>query len=139
MLIFPETGVDCSCVGLPTQIYTGHCRTSISRERSWEPTCGYIKIGSHLRLFILPASLLRSLALNICCYMFRMSGIWGYQTALDLYLEQHGIKTLIFAGVNADQVGLPSLCNVFILTQSPHSSVFWARSSTPIIAVTMSF
>lgn len=34
-----------------------------------------------------------------------MSGLWGYQTALDLYLEQNGIKTLIFAGVNADQVG----------------------------------
>ncbi|KAF9814916.1 hypothetical protein IEO21_04860 [Rhodonia placenta] len=33
----------------------------------------------------------------------RMSGIWGYQTALDLYLEENGITTLFFAGVNADQ------------------------------------
>ena len=37
----------------------------------------------------------------------RMSGIWGYQTALDLYLQEHGITTLLFAGVNADQVRLP--------------------------------
>ncbi|KAI0068225.1 Isochorismatase hydrolase [Artomyces pyxidatus] len=36
----------------------------------------------------------------------RMSGIWGYQTALDLYLEENGITTLLFAGVNADQVSL---------------------------------
>ncbi|KII94059.1 hypothetical protein PLICRDRAFT_101114 [Plicaturopsis crispa FD-325 SS-3] len=34
----------------------------------------------------------------------RMSGIWGYQTALDLFLKENGIKTLFFSGVNADQV-----------------------------------
>ncbi|PPQ99606.1 hypothetical protein CVT24_005182 [Panaeolus cyanescens] len=34
----------------------------------------------------------------------RMSGLWGYQTALDLYLKENGITTLLFAGVNADQV-----------------------------------
>ncbi|KIJ68483.1 hypothetical protein HYDPIDRAFT_82344 [Hydnomerulius pinastri MD-312] len=34
----------------------------------------------------------------------RMSGLWGYQSALDLYLEQNGITTLLFGGVNADQV-----------------------------------
>ena len=33
-----------------------------------------------------------------------MSGIWGGQTALDLYLQEQGITTLFFAGVNADQV-----------------------------------
>jgi len=33
----------------------------------------------------------------------RMSGLWGYQTALDLFLEQHGITTLLFTGVNSDQ------------------------------------
>ena len=33
-----------------------------------------------------------------------MSGIWGPQTELDLYLEQNGITSLLFAGVNADQV-----------------------------------
>ena len=41
----------------------------------------------------------------------RMSGIWGGQSALDLYLQEHGITTLFFAGVNADQVSisLPNL------------------------------
>lgn len=33
-----------------------------------------------------------------------MSGLWGPQTALDLYLQESGITTLLFAGVNADQV-----------------------------------
>ena len=47
----------------------------------------------------------RATTLTTLC---RMSGIWGYQTALDLYLQEHGITTLLFAGVNADQVRLPS-------------------------------
>jgi nicotinamidase-related amidase len=34
----------------------------------------------------------------------RMSALWGYQSELDLYLAENGIKTLIFTGVNADQV-----------------------------------
>jgi len=33
-----------------------------------------------------------------------MSGLWGYQTGLDLFLQENGITTLLFAGVNADQV-----------------------------------
>ncbi|KAG1783989.1 Isochorismatase hydrolase [Suillus placidus] len=33
----------------------------------------------------------------------RTSGIWGHQTALDLYLKENGITTLFFGGVNADQ------------------------------------
>lgn len=33
----------------------------------------------------------------------RMSGLWGYQTSLDLFLKEEGITTLLFAGVNADQ------------------------------------
>ena len=37
-----------------------------------------------------------------------MSGIWGGQTALDLYLQEQGITTLFFAGVNADQVSFRS-------------------------------
>ncbi|TFY66740.1 hypothetical protein EVG20_g4356 [Dentipellis fragilis] len=43
----------------------------------------------------------------------RMSGIWGYQTALDLYLEQHGITTLFFAGVNADQCVLGTIVDAY--------------------------
>ncbi|KAJ7487572.1 Isochorismatase hydrolase [Mycena galericulata] len=33
----------------------------------------------------------------------RMSGLWGYQSSLDLFLQEYGITTLLFAGVNADQ------------------------------------
>lgn len=39
-----------------------------------------------------------------------MSGLWGYQTALDLYLKENGIRTLFFAGVNTDQVRFLPLC-----------------------------
>ncbi|ETW83100.1 hypothetical protein HETIRDRAFT_315978 [Heterobasidion irregulare TC 32-1] len=43
----------------------------------------------------------------------RMSGIWGYQTSLDLYLEQAGITTLFFAGVNADQCVLGTIVDAY--------------------------
>jgi len=43
----------------------------------------------------------------------RMSGLWGYQTALDLYLRENGIKTLFFAGVNADQCVLGTLADAY--------------------------
>ncbi|KAJ7783754.1 Isochorismatase hydrolase [Mycena maculata] len=33
----------------------------------------------------------------------RMSGLWGYQSSLDYFLQENGISTLLFAGVNADQ------------------------------------
>ncbi|KAJ6575085.1 Isochorismatase hydrolase [Mycena capillaripes] len=33
----------------------------------------------------------------------RMSGLWGYQSSLDLFLQENGVTTLLFAGVNADQ------------------------------------
>ncbi|KAG5352270.1 hypothetical protein C0989_003018 [Termitomyces sp. Mn162] len=32
----------------------------------------------------------------------RISGLWGYQSALDLFLKENGITTLLFGGVNAD-------------------------------------
>ncbi|KAF9453845.1 hypothetical protein P691DRAFT_812459 [Macrolepiota fuliginosa MF-IS2] len=41
---------------------------------------------------------------DIWIHKNRMSGLWGYQSALDLYLRENGIKTLFFAGVNTDQV-----------------------------------
>ncbi|KAH9911609.1 Isochorismatase hydrolase [Amylocystis lapponica] len=43
----------------------------------------------------------------------RMSGLWGYQTELDLYLEQNGITTLFFAGVNSDQCVLGTLVDAY--------------------------
>ncbi|KAJ3569767.1 hypothetical protein NP233_g4841 [Leucocoprinus birnbaumii] len=43
----------------------------------------------------------------------RMSGLWGYQTALDLYLKENGIKTLFFSGVNTDQCVLGTLADAY--------------------------
>jgi hypothetical protein len=39
----------------------------------------------------------------------RLSGLWGAQTPLGLYLEENGITTLFFGGVNADQCVVSSL------------------------------
>ncbi|CAL1695726.1 unnamed protein product [Somion occarium] len=43
----------------------------------------------------------------------RMSGLWGPQTALDLYLQEKGITSLLFAGVNADQCVLGTLVDSY--------------------------
>ncbi|KAH8100672.1 Isochorismatase hydrolase [Cristinia sonorae] len=43
----------------------------------------------------------------------RMSGLWGPQSALDLYLQEEGITTLLFAGVNADQCVLGTLIDSY--------------------------
>ncbi|KAF5385202.1 hypothetical protein D9615_001499 [Tricholomella constricta] len=43
----------------------------------------------------------------------RMSGLWGYQTALDLFLQENGITTLLFGGVNADQCVLGTLIDAY--------------------------
>ncbi|KAF8168130.1 Isochorismatase-like protein [Crassisporium funariophilum] len=43
----------------------------------------------------------------------RMSGLWGYQTALDLFLKENGITTLLFSGVNADQCVLGTLVDCY--------------------------
>jgi len=43
----------------------------------------------------------------------RMSGLWGYQTALDLFLKENGITTLFFSGVNADQCVLGTLADAY--------------------------
>jgi hypothetical protein len=46
-----------------------------------------------------------------------MSGLWGHQTALDLYLKENGITTLLFGGVNADQVGMQLHFTSFLLAE----------------------
>jgi nicotinamidase-related amidase len=33
----------------------------------------------------------------------RLSGLWGAQTPLGLYIQEHDITTLFFGGVNTDQ------------------------------------
>lgn len=44
----------------------------------------------------------------------RMSGLWGGSTPCTAYLEERGIKTLLFAGVNTDQCVSGSLQDAFI-------------------------
>jgi len=43
----------------------------------------------------------------------RMSGIWGGQSELDLYLQNQGLETLLFAGVNADQCVLGTVIDAY--------------------------
>jgi len=43
----------------------------------------------------------------------RMSGLWGYQTALDLFLQENGITTLLFSGVNSDQCVLGTVVDAY--------------------------
>ncbi|KAL1305843.1 hypothetical protein AAFC00_004000 [Neodothiora populina] len=40
---------------------------------------------------------------DVWCHKNRMSGMWGATTPCELFLEQHGIRTLLFTGVNTDQ------------------------------------
>ncbi|EPQ60662.1 Isochorismatase hydrolase [Gloeophyllum trabeum ATCC 11539] len=50
---------------------------------------------------------------DIWIHKNRMSAIWGYQTALDLYLKENGITTLFFSGVNADQCVLGTIVDAY--------------------------
>ena len=42
-----------------------------------------------------------------------MSGLWGPQSSLDLYLQEEGITTLFMSGVNADQCVLGTLIDSY--------------------------
>ncbi|KAG6814057.1 hypothetical protein H0H92_003104 [Tricholoma furcatifolium] len=44
----------------------------------------------------------------------RMSGLWGYQSALDLFLKENGVTTLLFSGVNADQCVLGTVLDAYL-------------------------
>ena len=54
----------------------------------------------------------------------RMSGIWGGQSELDLYLQSQGIDTLLFSGVNADQARFLEQVNTRRITRY---SACWER------------
>ncbi|KAI0322636.1 Isochorismatase hydrolase [Amylostereum chailletii] len=54
-----------------------------------------------------------SQGMDVWIHKNRMSAIWGPQTALDLYLQENGITTLFFAGVNADQCVLGSVIDAY--------------------------
>ncbi|KAK7064251.1 Isochorismatase hydrolase [Favolaschia claudopus] len=43
----------------------------------------------------------------------RISGLWGYQSSLDLFLQENGITTLLFSGVNADQCVAGTLVDAY--------------------------
>ncbi|KAK7516843.1 Isochorismatase-like protein [Phyllosticta citriasiana] len=43
----------------------------------------------------------------------RMSGMWGQSSALEEFLEDQGIRTLLFAGVNTDQCVSGTLTDAF--------------------------
>ncbi|KAH8120156.1 Isochorismatase hydrolase [Phellopilus nigrolimitatus] len=43
----------------------------------------------------------------------RMSALWGPQSSLDLYLQEEGINTLFFSGVNADQCVLGTVVDSY--------------------------
>lgn len=55
----------------------------------------------------------RDLGTDVWIHKNRMSGLWGPQTALDLYLQENGITTLFFAGVNADQCVLGTIVDSY--------------------------
>lgn len=49
----------------------------------------------------------------------RMSGLWGPQTSLDLYLQENGITSLFFGGVNADQVRTTQAFSLHVAFRHP--------------------
>jgi nicotinamidase-related amidase len=61
-----------------------------------------------------------------------MSGLWGYQSALDLYLQEIGITTLLIGGVNTDQV-LSSFMLV-LRTNSRPVAVRWRHTRRCILS-----
>ncbi|KAI5121245.1 hypothetical protein M0805_002292 [Coniferiporia weirii] len=50
---------------------------------------------------------------DIWIHKNRMSGLWGPQSSLDLYLQEEGIETLLFSGVNADQCVLGTVIDSY--------------------------
>lgn len=92
-----------SCMGL--------CRVSTWKVKRLERTFGSIRIG--LCLSNLTASLQKSLIHFDISFSSRMSGLWGPQSSLDLYLQEEGITTLLMSGVNADQCVLGTLVDSY--------------------------
>jgi hypothetical protein len=75
-------------------------KRTMKPEEPREPMSGFIRTGEYSNNgFSIPG-----VADHIYYPVLRMSGLWGYQSALDLYLRENGIKTLFFSGVNTDQV-----------------------------------
>lgn len=88
-------GDRCSCAGRATQTCMVPYRKNGSKERKREQTSGFIRIGACVSS--VPYGCNRTTN-------FRMGGLWGSGTSLELYLKEEGLKTLLFSGVNTDQV-----------------------------------
>jgi len=56
----------------------------------------------------------REAGTDVWIHKNRISGLWGYQTALDLFLRENGFTTLLFGGVNADQCVLGTLMDAYL-------------------------
>ncbi|KAL5534399.1 hypothetical protein ACEPAG_861 [Sanghuangporus baumii] len=55
----------------------------------------------------------KEMGTDVWIHKNRMSGIWGAQTSLDLYLQEEGITTLFMTGVNADQCVLGTTIDAY--------------------------
>jgi nicotinamidase-related amidase len=51
----------------------------------------------------------------------RMSALWGHESALSLYLQENGIETLLWAGVNTDQAS-DTLC-MDVITKTDKTNI----------------
>jgi len=79
-----------------------HSKTSTSEARTLAQIFGSIKTGL-LHIRIGEGGWLSD---SFGFIHSSMSGLWGSQTALDLFLKENGITSLFFAGVNTDQVNI---------------------------------
>ncbi|TDL28649.1 Isochorismatase hydrolase [Rickenella mellea] len=53
------------------------------------------------------------LGTDVWIHKNRISGLWGPQSSLDLYLQEEGFTTLMFCGVNADQCVLGTVLDSY--------------------------
>ncbi|KAF8517198.1 Isochorismatase hydrolase [Hysterangium stoloniferum] len=55
----------------------------------------------------------KELGTDVWMHKNRMGGLWGPGTALQVYLQEEGIKTLFFSGVNTDQCVLGTMVDAY--------------------------
>ena len=93
-LLMVRTGAVCSCVGLSTRrlgVLSSPFRMRVSHKAQ---ICTLTRVGLLVRIGPEGTDVVNA---------DRLSGLWGAQTPLGLYLQENDITTLFFGGVNADQ------------------------------------
>jgi nicotinamidase-related amidase len=86
------------------------CNRNTSKVRKREQMSGFTKTGAFVNFH-------HDLLIDVNATS-RLSGLWGPETLLDIYLQQTGIDTLFFGGVNTDQAcGTPCINFVITLTR----------------------